>query len=179
MRNIWAVTMHTLTEAHSRKISLPFLVAALLGVLVIIGGFGIFLIPNQYANNIISGFFLFWSWGTILTALCLGAASIPIERQSETLFTLPIHRWELLAGKLLGNWILVTVMHILGYVISVALAFHNHLPVTVYSIVALLTAIAASFGFLCLSVPLGMRLSAVEAGTMTVLVLYSLFVAVF
>jgi ABC-type transport system involved in multi-copper enzyme maturation permease subunit len=178
MTNIWAVMMHTLGESHRRRVWIPFLAAALLGVLAIIMGFGIELTPNTYADTIISSVFMSWSWGTILTALCLGATSIPTERQSETLFTLPIHRWELLVGKLCGNLVLLIGIHLAGYLISVALAFHSSLPVPAYSVLALVEAITLSFAMLSLSIPLGMRMQPLEAGTLTIVILVAVaFVA--
>src|SRR5262249_45248835 len=131
----------------------------------VIGGFGIHLKTNIYANNIISSFFMFWTWGTLITAMCLGATSIPIERRSQALLSLPLSRWEIFTGKLIGSLLLVGCFQIVGFLISVALASHNDLPVGNYSYFALATAFAATFIVLCFTVPLGAWMSPMAVGT--------------
>jgi ABC-type transport system involved in multi-copper enzyme maturation permease subunit len=171
--------IYTLMEAHRRRIWFPFLLGAIVGVLMLLWGFGILLRPNEYADNIITTFFYFWSLGTAATALCLGAASIPIERETLTLFTLPIGRWDLLFGKLCGNCLLVTAIHLAGYLISIALAFHANLPVAAYSVVSLFAAVSLSFVMLCFSIPLGVVMSPVLAGSLTVGASFVLSYAIF
>src|SRR5262245_15360776 len=127
MIRVWAVIVHTMKDGLGRRVWYPFLAAVVLSVLLLIFGFGIYLTPNRYADNILSSFFMFWTWGTLITSLCLGAISIPVERQSQTLFTLPIARWEMLLGKLLGTQILIVCTQVAGYSICLLLAAHTDL----------------------------------------------------
>jgi len=169
MIRIWQVTIHTIRDGVRRGAWIPFGAAALLGVLSLLMGFGYKLKPNPYANVIISGFFHFWTLGTLMTTIYLGATTIPTERRTPALFTLPLARWEIIAGKLIGTQVLTSCFLVAGYLISIGLAMHANLPILAHSLLGLAAAWIACFVCLCLSVPLGVRMPAVLSGTLTII----------
>jgi len=125
--------------------------------------------PQLGNFNAISSLFYFWSWGCLFTAVCVGSASIPRERRTPMLFTLPLTRWELALGKLIGAQLLSAAFLALGFGLSSGLAVLSGVPVTAYSGLSFATALTVSFVYLCLSIPLGAWLSPVIVGTITVI----------
>ena len=171
MNRIWAVALFTMREALWRKAWLPFVGLTILAFILVFVQFGASLTfswQNPYADNIISSFFFFWSWGTLATGLILGCTSLPIERRARMMFTLPMERWQLIAGKLIGAQILLSAQVLVGYGLCIALALRQHLTIMPFSRLGLLTALCSIFVCLCLSIPLGLKLSSPAAGTLSV-----------
>jgi len=174
VNEIRAVAIYTIRDGIRRKAWFPFAFGLLLGALLIFIQYGVKVqvsAATPYAENIISSFFFFWVWGALFTTAGLGASAIPIERRSQALLTLPIARWKLIAGKLIGTQVISAVILISGYLFSFWIAHRQHLEITWNSVYGLAAALTASFVVLCLSVPLGVRLPAMVTGTLTIAVL--------
>ncbi len=104
MKRVWAVAMFTIRDAVTRRVWYPFTAMLLLAFASIFMQFGRTLAwQNPYADNIISSFFWMWSWGAVGTAMILGGTALPVERRARALFVLPIERWQLMLGKLIGS----------------------------------------------------------------------------
>src|SRR6267154_1980404 len=157
VNEIRAVAIYTFRDGIRRKALFPFVLGLVLGALLIVLQYGVRVqvtAATPYAENIISSFFFFWVWGALFTTAWLGACAMPIERRSQALLTLPIARWKLIAGKLIGIEILSSAILIAGYLFSLVIAHRQHLEITADSIYGLAAALTASFVVLCLSIPL-------------------------
>jgi ABC-type transport system involved in multi-copper enzyme maturation permease subunit len=166
MNRIWAIAGFTIRDAIRRRVWYPFFGMMILAVLLMVMQFGFTAShQNPYADNIISSFFFFWAWGTLFTGMILGASALPVERRTPVLWTLPMQRWHLIVGKLIGAQILLSGLVLLGFGLSLVLAIRQHLPISSYAGLGLVTALSSVFICLCLSIPLGARLSGVGAGT--------------
>lgn len=161
MNRIWLMAVLSMKDSLRAKVWIPFVLGILAAFMILLLGFGYKLAPNAYANNIISSYFLFFSVGTYLTGIILGATTMPLERKAAVLFTLPISRTEIVVGKLLGNQIIVGCGLVGGYLASLSLALHYDLTGFSYSVLGLATAFTVSFTYLCLSIPLGFWMSSV------------------
>jgi ABC-type transport system involved in multi-copper enzyme maturation permease subunit len=103
--------------------------------------------------------------------LWLGSTAMPIERKQPGLFTLPIARWEIMTGKLIGTQFVIAAYLAAGYLIAALFAVRNDLPIDPYSRFALAAAFCASFAVLCIGIPLGTVIHSFLAGFFTVQVL--------
>ena len=170
MKGIWAVAVLTIRDGIRGKAWFPFFIGILLSLVVVVFSFGIrniasgnFHIEGSY--NVISSVFYFWSLGTIGTSLIVASTSFPRERRAPTLFTLPIARWEIAVGKLLGVEAMVVSSLVVGYGVCMALAALSGTRITAYSGLGFATALTISFVYSCVSIPLGIRLSPVVVAT--------------
>lgn len=171
MNRIWMMALLSLKDSLRAKAWIPLFGMSVLAWVPLLAGFGPKLTPNAFANNIISSYFAILSFGVYVSGLILGATSMPSERRASVMFTLPISRTEIVAGKLLGTQMIVACGLLIGYLVSLALAVHFDLAGFAYSRLGLATALTISFTYLCLSIPLGFWLSPVPAGLMAVVLI--------
>ena len=174
MKRIWMMMVLTIKDSLRAKVWLPLALMTFMGSIVLVGGFGLRLGQNIFANNILSSYFMFWSWGVIMSTLVLGSVTMPTERRAAVLFTLPITRTEVILGKVLGTQAVATCFLLVGYLVSLRLAAHNDLPLHAYSILGFMTALTLSFIWVCISVPLGTWFSPVTTGTLAFVILFIL-----
>jgi len=174
MKAIRAVALLTIRDGIRGRAWFPFVFALILCFAALLFGLGwrnlvAGRLPTdtRYLYNIVSLVFYLWAWGSLWTALFVGSTSIPRERKTPTLFTLPIARWEMALGKLIGAEILIAGFLVAGYALCAGLARWCQVPIRAYSGLGLATALTTSFVYLCLSVPLGGWLSPVVVGTLT------------
>lgn len=156
MKKVWLVTTLAMKDSLHTLWGIPFVIFGTLAAnFIMLMGFGYQLKPNAYANNIISSHFMFLAMGIYLGGLALGSLSMPRERRSRVMFTLPISRAEIALGKLLGNQIVVGAGLLIAYGISRLWASHFNLTAFAHSWLGLATAFSLSFTYLCLVIPLG------------------------
>jgi hypothetical protein len=170
MKRTWMMAVLSIKDSLRTKAWIPFIIMSVLAWFPMLMGFGFRLRPNAFANNIISNYFHFLSMGVCLSGLILGATSIYRERRASMIFTLPISRGEIAAGKLLGTQIVVAGGLLIGYLISLAFAVHFGLTSFGYSWLALTMALSVSFTYLCISIPLGFWMSPVPVAVTTFVV---------
>ena len=164
MKRTWLMTRLTIKDSLRTLVWIPFIVLGILAAsFIMLMGFGYQLKPNEYANNIISNHFMFVSMGIYFAGLALGAISMPRERRARVMFTLPVSRTEIAAGKLIGNQIVVGFALLVGYAISLSWALYFDLSGFAYSWLGLATAFSMSFTYLCLAIPLGYWMPAIPA----------------
>ena len=175
MKAIRAVAFLTIRDGIRGRAWFPFVFALILCFAALLFGLGWRNLVSgrlpadtRYLYNIVSLVFYLWAWGSLWTAVWVGSTSIPRERKTPTLFTLPVARWEIALGKLIGAEILIAGFLMVGYAVCVGLARWCQVPIRAYSGLGLATALTTSFVYLCLSVPLGAWLSPVVVGTLTV-----------
>lgn len=175
MKGIWAVAVLTMRDGIRGKAWVPFCAGILFCAVILLGSFGwnnivAGKLHNAYSDNIVSSIFNIWSLGTVLTVLWVASTSFPRERRTPTLFTLPLARWEIALGKLIGVQILAAGFLAVGYGLSAALMVHSGSPLLSYSLLGFATALTLSFLYGCLSIPLGIRMSPIVAGVTTMFV---------
>jgi ABC-type transport system involved in multi-copper enzyme maturation permease subunit len=185
--NVLLIASLTLREASRRRLILTGAVATL--VLVVLTAFGFHALATMHtergkriephdllvaANAIETMMAFMFSFVLALGAAFLGALSVGSEIENGTLLAIlprPIRRWEVLAGKWIGNATLLA-----GYALAVGAseffvvrATTGYLPPAPLETLCLL--IVESWILLTLTIALSVRLSAVAAG-FTAIVLF-------